>query len=283
MKRLLVLLLLAANAAFGATLNPIQLLNPAGSTSGQAIVSTGPSTAPAWAGINAVTLNGATFASPGLIGSVTPNAAAFTTVTGTGITGTSFAGPGTGYSITTSTGLSSGGGIQIFDGTHGSNVGITNNGTTVASFTSAGIVPVSTIGIKGTTTNDSPAAGSVGEVITNSTSGTALSSGVSNNCTSASLTAGQWSVSGVVEFVAAAGTTYASIAAGVSTTSVTFGSIGTFQQLLNTFTAGTNQYLAAPATTVKLASTSTIFLVGNSGFGTSTMTCSGFISAVRIR
>lgn len=38
-------------AAFGTTLNPIQLLNPVGSTSGQAIVSTGASTAPAWGGI----------------------------------------------------------------------------------------------------------------------------------------------------------------------------------------------------------------------------------------
>lgn len=51
MKRILVLF--AALFAFGvnaATLVPIQLLNPAGSSSGQVITSTGPTTAPAWNG-----------------------------------------------------------------------------------------------------------------------------------------------------------------------------------------------------------------------------------------
>lgn len=56
MKRILALALaLFASATFAATLNPIQLLNPAGSTAGQAILSTGPSTAPHWA---SVTLDG---------------------------------------------------------------------------------------------------------------------------------------------------------------------------------------------------------------------------------
>lgn len=49
MKRILTAALLAlSSSVFAATLNPIQLLNPAGSTSGQAIVSTGASTAPVW-------------------------------------------------------------------------------------------------------------------------------------------------------------------------------------------------------------------------------------------
>lgn len=49
MKRLLTAALLAlSSSVFAATLNPITLLNPVGSTAGQAIVSTGPSTAPAW-------------------------------------------------------------------------------------------------------------------------------------------------------------------------------------------------------------------------------------------
>jgi hypothetical protein len=58
MKRLLTLLALtcAAASSFAATLNPIQLLNPAGSTAGQAIVSTGPTTAPAWSPVTATTL-----------------------------------------------------------------------------------------------------------------------------------------------------------------------------------------------------------------------------------
>lgn len=58
MKRLLTLLALslASVAAFGTTFVPVQLLNPASSTSGQAIVSTGPSSAPAWGNVTATML-----------------------------------------------------------------------------------------------------------------------------------------------------------------------------------------------------------------------------------
>lgn len=57
-KTLCAFVALLASAAFGATLSPITLLNPAGSTSGQAIVSTGSSSAPAWANVSATTLTG---------------------------------------------------------------------------------------------------------------------------------------------------------------------------------------------------------------------------------
>jgi len=46
---------LFSSALFATTLSPIQLLNPSGSTSGQVIASTGPTTAPAW---TTVTLSG---------------------------------------------------------------------------------------------------------------------------------------------------------------------------------------------------------------------------------
>lgn len=45
--------LLAASASVAATLAPVQLLNPSGSTAGQAIVSNGPGSAPAWATVTA--------------------------------------------------------------------------------------------------------------------------------------------------------------------------------------------------------------------------------------
>lgn len=59
MKRLFISALAALAIAFSAqaaTLSPITLLNPAGSTSGQAIVSTGASTAPAWGNVTAAAL-----------------------------------------------------------------------------------------------------------------------------------------------------------------------------------------------------------------------------------
>lgn len=59
MKRLFLVALAAfCTAAFGTTLSPVQLLNPAGSTSGQTIVSTGSSTAPAWGNVSIASLTG---------------------------------------------------------------------------------------------------------------------------------------------------------------------------------------------------------------------------------
>ncbi|KAF7964055.1 hypothetical protein AWV80_02735 [Cupriavidus sp. UYMU48A] len=57
MKRLVSLALAGlCSLATAATLAPVQLLNPSGSTAGQAIVSTGPSTAPGWATVVAGSL-----------------------------------------------------------------------------------------------------------------------------------------------------------------------------------------------------------------------------------
>ncbi|CAJ0901316.1 hypothetical protein R1479_04615 [Ralstonia mannitolilytica] len=57
MKRILpILATFITSVATAATLTPVQLLNPAGSTSGQAIVSTGSSTAPVWGTVTAGSL-----------------------------------------------------------------------------------------------------------------------------------------------------------------------------------------------------------------------------------
>jgi hypothetical protein len=132
MKRILTALIALYSAfAFSATLVPIQLLNPTGSTSGQTIISTGPSSAPGWSTMvvanvtGAAALTGATFTGP---------------ISAPGITTTAnFLGSGTGYTIGNTTGLSSGGAIQIFDSTHGNNVSVLIGGSQVANFTSTGI------------------------------------------------------------------------------------------------------------------------------------------------
>lgn len=60
MKRILAALALALAAAtsFGATQYPLSLLSPTGSTSGQFVTSTGPSSAPAWTTVSLATLGG---------------------------------------------------------------------------------------------------------------------------------------------------------------------------------------------------------------------------------
>jgi len=58
-KVLFVIFLVWASVASAVTLPPVQLLNPASSSSGQAIISTGASSAPAWSSsINASQLSG---------------------------------------------------------------------------------------------------------------------------------------------------------------------------------------------------------------------------------
>ena len=242
MKRILALLsvaLLAFNVS-AATLVPIQLLNPAGSTSGQVIVSTGPSTAPGFANVPAANVSGL------------------------------------GTAATQNT------------GTSGANVPLLNGANTWASAQtfSALISPTSTIGIKGTATNDSTAAGSVGEYATASTGLTSISSSTGTNIASVSLTAGDWDVSGVGVFVAANTTVISSLISSISTTSGTSQSTltgQTSQENVTFPTIGSTNTVLSPTVRISIASTTTVFLVGTANFSTSTMTAAGIIRARRVR
>jgi hypothetical protein len=217
--------------AFSATLVPIQLLNPTGSTTGQMLVSAGAGSAPVWS--NAPTITGGTI-NGAVIGGTTTAAGSFTTLSASGL-----------------------------------------------------ISPTSTIGIKGTVTNDSPAAGSVGENPSNSATGTSLTTATNANAVSTPLSAGDWDLECVATFVpnAAPATTVNSLIVGVSTTSATFATVNTGATVLQqqSFTAGQQQTIASPVWTAKLASAGTGYCVVNATFGTSTMTVNGFIRARRPR
>lgn len=113
-KRILIAALLALSSiAFGATTVPVQLLNPTGSTAGQAIVSTGASTAPAWGGVG---LNGlAAQAANTVVANATGSSAAPTAIAmpscstaGTALQWTN----GTGFICTS--GYASSGGVGAF-------------------------------------------------------------------------------------------------------------------------------------------------------------------------
>lgn len=248
MKTFLIFLLAALSiGADAATTLPVQLINPTGSTAGQAIVSTGSSSAPGWAGVNAVTLNGATFASPPALGygSTTPEPVAATTISATGA-----------------------------------------------------ITPTYPAGIVGNKTGSNVTAGSSGEYIcaqvtnggsptgcaTNTNTPVSLSTGVNANVTSISLTAGDWDISGNVVTNPAGTTVQTYIAAGISTTSASFGTIpagGGFSQ--SPYTAQTGTALAIPVATVRLnlSGTTTVYLVTNVAFTASTDAAYGFIGARR--
>lgn len=169
------------------------------------------------------------------------------------------------------------------------NIGATAAATgkfTTLQATSA-ITPSSTAGIVGTITNDSANAGSVGEYVTAATASTSVTSSVTANAASISLTAGDWEVEGLVQTIPAGTTVVTGRTVGISTTSATVGTAAT--GVSNAFIswysapAGFVETIAAPRTRIKLASTTTVYLIANIGFNTSTCAVAGFIRATRPR
>ena len=110
-------------SVMAATTVPVQLLNPAGSSSGQTVVSTGSSTAPGWATLGVANVSGAApLASPTFTGTVTIPAL---TMTGA-ITPSSTAG----LVGTTSANNANAGAVGEYVTATSTSTGITNNVTT---------------------------------------------------------------------------------------------------------------------------------------------------------
>lgn len=149
------------------------------------------------------------------------------------------------------------------------------------------ITPSQTSGIVGTTTNNNANAGSVGEYVTNTTTGTSLPVNTGASVASISLTAGDWDVEGIIQTVPAGTTTQSLVATGISTSSTAFqvlsGSFLNIQELAVSVSAGLNIALATPRTRISLSSTTTIYLVAQVNYAVSTLTCNGFIRARRVR
>jgi len=253
MKRLFACALLAlSSVAFGATTVPIQLITPIAantvvtnatgstatptafvmpscSTSTSALQWTSGTGFVCNTAINAATLGGATFSSPGAIGNTTPGSGTFGLL------------------------------------------------TSIANFTPQ-------VGIVGTTAGGNAPAGNIGELLSNTTTGTALTTAVSANATSVSLTAGDWDVMGTLTCVPAGSTVINYCAAGINTVSATIPAAqGSSAQIPGSTLAGLAVIMTTPIVRVNLTTTTTVFLVANSGFTTSTLTASGFIRARRVR
>jgi hypothetical protein len=278
MKRLFVTALLAlASAAHAVTLSPITLLNPVGSAAGQVIVSTGPSTAPAWAPLSGLTgtlaiANGGTGATSAAnartnlgLGTMATQSASSVSISGGSITATAWAG-------------------GTVSGTAITNSPISGAAGSFTTLGATGLInPTSSIGIKGTATNDSPAAGSIGESASNTTGPTSATTGTTLNATSVPLTAGNWMVQCSALFTPAASTVTSVIFVSVNTVSATNGGFGTNTQLVASFVNGQQQTINSPWVNIKLASSGTAYCPSFASFSTSTLTITGAISALRIR
>lgn len=254
-----------ANAT-GSTANVMAFAVPSCSTSASALNWTSGSGLTCNTSVNAAQLGGATFASPGPIGSTTASTGAFTTLSASStVSGTGF-----------STYLASPPAI-------GTTAPAAGKFTTLQA--TGAITPSSTAGIVGTATNDSPAAGSFGENPNNATTGTSLTTTTNANAASVALGAGDWDLSCVATFNPAGTTTMSALQVGVSTTSATYAAANTGATVLwqLNFTTGQVQVISTPVWPVKLASAGTGYCVVTATFGTSTMTVNGFISARRAR
>lgn len=149
---------------------------------------------------------------------------------------------------------------------------------------------VTTPDIIGTATNNNAAAGSVGEYVSSviaSGSAVALTTAVPANITSISLTAGDWDVTGAVDYVVTGATNLVFALGSLSTTSATVDVTPTNVAAMGYNAAGMIPAFAPriclPTWRVSISATTTIYLVSNQNFTASTLSGYGFIGARRVR
>jgi len=163
-------------------------------------------------------------------------------------------------------------------------IALTISPTTITAALS--ITPSQTLGIVGTTTNNNANAGSVGEVVTSSVASgaaVALASGTTSNVTSISLTAGDWDVSGNVNFSLAAATV-TQMSAGITDVSATVPTDGSESYSGLQLTVGTTIDTATMRfRRISLAATTTVYLVGRATFSVGAISAFGSIVARRRR
>jgi hypothetical protein len=142
------------------------------------------------------------------------------------------------------------------------------------------------------TDGSNAAAGVVGEQVSASvTTAVTLTTGVTANVASLALTAGDWSVSGVVIFNEATNTVPTALAAGVGQTSATLPTaaqvatgVGNMTQYNMAFTKGPiTQTMQAGVCRVSISAAATVYLTAQAAFSTAGLTATGYISARRVR
>lgn len=139
--------------------------------------------------------------------------------------------------------------------------------------------------IPGTATNDNACTGCVGQPITASGSAVALTSNVTANIASTSLTAGDWMVFGNFGITTGASANTAGFIGGISTTSATLpaGPACRLDWQGAALGASVVTLTAFAPCHLQLASTTTVYLAGYALYAGSGLTGSGSYVAIRIR
>jgi hypothetical protein len=245
MKKLFVALLaLISCAAFGTTFVPVQLLNPTGSTSGQAIISTGASSAPAWGNVSAAAL--------------------------TGLVPTANGGLGANYG--------SASGVPVLAAGVSTITATTGTGSVVL-----GTSPtITTPNIQGVTGGTTAASGQVGQPLTATGTAVSITNSTPANCTSINLPAGDWNVWGNVNFNPGSGTAFSLMQSGFNTTSATLPAAPNYSAAAFAGTTNFGQSSMPPQQIYNVSTATTVYLVANGGFAGGTATVSCFIDARRM-
>jgi hypothetical protein len=166
---------------------------------------------------------------------------------------------------------------------------ITDGATAWPAITTSSISFSSTSAIIGTTTNDSAAAGSVGEYVYSAVaaeSAVGLTSTDITAVTSISLTAGDWDLWGNICYTPGGSTTFSYSYNWISADDSDLPdlSVCNYNQPNQTaFIAAGAVSMPPPDTRISLASTTTIYLLARPVFSVSTLTACGFIAARRRR
>lgn len=138
----------------------------------------------------------------------------------------------------------------------------------------------------GTTLADEAAAGSVGEVITNTGTNVSLTTAVSANVTSVTLTPGDWDVSGSVAFNGTSSTSTSRVVGGLSTVSATLPAQPYYYQHqygVGGFVSATLPTGSVPMQRINVSATTIVYLVAQGTFTASTLKATGVIIARRAR
>lgn len=140
--------------------------------------------------------------------------------------------------------------------------------------------------LPGTATNNNATAGNVGEYVTATGAGVALTTATPANMVSMSLGAGDWDVSTVIQFTGNASTTVLYAEASVNTTSATPLNANTTYMANVTYFGtinGSGFGVVSGTSRFSLSTTTTVFAVAKANFGVSTMSSAGILRARRVR
>lgn len=292
MKRLIACALLALSSiTFGATLVPIQLLNPAGCASGQVITSTGPSTAMACQSVALSGVTGTLAIANGGTGATSAGAAL------TNLGAAPLAGTNTwpnvqtfSQSPTVPTPATTDVSTKAVNSTWVNNLfaappayGVSApNALHATTIGATGLITPASAGIKGSVAGACAPAGSIGECPVNSAGSVALTNNTPANVTSVSLTAGNWLVSGTATITSSGGATMVGIVSGTNTTSATIGATGSYFQLGTTLSTNAIIAGALPVSVLTLTSTTTVFCVASISFSGGSVSGACKLQAVRL-